>query len=161
MKNLCIAWMAAVVSSLILFSQSGFTQGTAFTYQGRLNGPTGPLSGSYDFLFSLYNTNSAGTQLGGNEQTNGVAVSNGLFTVVIDFGNQYGGQPCWLDIQVRTNGTVTFYDIGARQDLTAVPYAVYAGTASNAVNSSAFSGSLAGDVTGTQSSTVVTAAGPG
>src|SRR5208282_2531254 len=124
MNNLRINWMAAVASSLILLSQTGSTQGTAFTFQGRLNGPGGPLTGSYDFLFGLYSASSAGTQLGSNVQTNGVAVSNGLFTVVIDFGNQYAGEPCWLDIQVRTNGTATFYDIGARQDLTAVPYAV-------------------------------------
>ena len=35
-------------------------QGTAFTYQGRLNNANGPATGSYDLTFTLYDDGSAG-----------------------------------------------------------------------------------------------------
>jgi len=42
-----------------------FAQGTAFTYQGRLNNGDGLANGSYDLRFALFDAVSAGTQLGG------------------------------------------------------------------------------------------------
>jgi hypothetical protein len=76
--------------------------------------------------------------LGSILQTNDVAVTNGLFAVTLDFGAIYTGAPCWLDIEVRTNGSTTFYDLGLRQDLTPVPYAVYAATAASATSATNF-----------------------
>ncbi|HNI61280.1 MAG TPA: hypothetical protein PKW11_15155, partial [Pseudomonadota bacterium] len=39
-----------------------------------------------------------------DETHNNVAVTNGLFTVTLDFGNQFPGADRWLEIGVRTNG---------------------------------------------------------
>lgn len=77
--------------------------GTAFTYQGRLNDGLNPANGRYDFKFTLYDAATAGSPLGAFA-TNAVPVSNGLFTVALDFGRYFDGNARWLQIEVRTNG---------------------------------------------------------
>jgi len=104
-------------------------QGTAFTYQGRLNDANGPASGSYDFQFSLYATNLGGAALAGPVTNATVAVSNGLFLAQIDFGSVFTGTNCWLDIAVRTNGVAGFTELSPRQPVTPVPTALFAGVA--------------------------------
>ncbi len=67
------------------------------------------------------------------------AVSNGLFTSTLDFGNQFPGADRWLEIAVRTNGGGAFSTLAPRQALTPTPYAIFAGK----VNASGISGTLA------------------
>jgi hypothetical protein len=110
-------------------------QGTAFTYQGRLNNGNAVASGNYDFTVALYNDPLAGSQVGVAETNSAVAVTNGLFTTTIDFGaTPLNGQPLWLQILVRTNGNGAFTTLAPRQPLTSAPYAVQslnAGSASS------------------------------
>jgi hypothetical protein len=102
---------------------------TAFTYQGQLELPTGPATGTYQMVFRGYDAPSAGGLRVG-PVTNSVAVSNGLFTTQLDFGASFGIAPLWLEIGVRTNGSVTAHTLLApRHRLTPVPYAVFAQTA--------------------------------
>jgi len=111
-------------------------QGTAFTYQGRLNDGANPANGTYDLRFATYNANTNGSQTSISFTNPSVAVANGLFTVVVDLGNApFSGTPQWLDIGVRTNGVATFTNVWPRPLLTATPYAVMAGSASNLVGS--------------------------
>src|ERR1039457_3560120 len=79
-------------------------QGTAFTYQGRLNNNGAPVTGLYDFLFTLENAPSGGLYIGSPQDMPAVPVTNGLFTVTLDFGNVFDGNPRWLLTQVTTNG---------------------------------------------------------
>lgn len=74
-----------------------------------------------------------GTQQGNLLTNSATAVSNGLFTVTLDFGNQFPGANRWLEIAVRTNGTANFFTLSPRRALTPAPYAIYAGSA-NASN---------------------------
>lgn len=106
-------------------------QGTAFTYQGRLNSGTNVATGNYDFSFAIFNAVTGGTQQGGGLTNATTAVSNGLFTVTLDFGNQFPGAARWLEMAVRTNGGGAFTTLAPRQPLTPTPYAVFANTASN------------------------------
>ena len=107
-------------------------QGTAFMYQGRLNANGGPASGSYDLAFRLFATNITGTAIAGPVTNSATAVTNGLFTVTIDFGpGVFTGGSNWLEIAVSTNAANTFTTLAPRQQLTPVPYAIFAGTASN------------------------------
>lgn len=103
-------------------------QGTAFTYQGRLSDDANPASGSYDLSFALYDDWSSGLQQGHTATNVATQISNGLFTVTLDFGNQFTGAPRWLAIGVRTNGGGTFTVLSPRQNLTPVPYAITAGS---------------------------------
>ena len=84
--------------------QSALAQGTAFTYQGQLRANNASTSGSYDLTFTLFGTNTDGVAISGPLTNSPVNVSNGLFTVTLDFGNQFSGMPRWLEIGVRTNG---------------------------------------------------------
>jgi len=111
-------------------------QGTAFTYQGRLNNNGSLASGSYDVQFMLYGTNVAGIAIAGPVTNLAVAVSNGLFTTTLDFGTGvFTGMNCWLDLAVRTNGAVAFTELTPRQALTPTPYAIFANAASNLLGS--------------------------
>jgi spore coat protein U-like protein len=65
---------------------TGLAQGTAFTYQGRLNDGANPASGIYDLRFTRYDAAGEGSQQGPTLTNAAAAVSNGLFTVTLDFG---------------------------------------------------------------------------
>jgi len=108
-------------------------QGTAFTYQGLLYDGVKPASGAYDLRFSLYNADTGGAQVGSTQPHSGTLVSNGLFTVSLDFGAVFTGNDEWLQIDARTNGASVFVPLEPRQPLTPMPYALYAEGA-NAAN---------------------------
>ncbi len=123
--------------SLALLSLPGFAhaQGTGFTYQGRLTDNGSSASGGYDLRFAVFDAESNGIQVGAAQTNSAVAVSNGLFTVVLDFGvGIFTGDPRWLEIGVITNGSPeNFTLLNPRQALTPTPYAIHANTASNVV----------------------------
>ncbi|EEF57016.1 hypothetical protein Cflav_PD0045, partial [Pedosphaera parvula Ellin514] len=108
-------------------------QGTAFTYQGRLNTGANPATGIYDLAFTLYNNPSSSVGAVTSTITNAAtAVSNGLFTVTLDFGSGiFTGAKLWLDVGVRTNGPGAFTGLVPRQPITPAPYAIFANTTSN------------------------------
>src|ERR1700733_6510159 len=118
-------------------------QGTAFTYQGRLNNNGSPASGLYDFQFSLSNAPSGGSQVGGTVTNLAVDVINGLFTTTVDFGAVFTGNPTWLAISVRTNGVGGYAGLTPLQPITPTPYAIFANTASN-VSGTVSAGQLSG-----------------
>jgi hypothetical protein len=130
-KRSIISLLFCVIIAAFLPSESLRAQGTAFTYQGRLNDGGAPANGGYDLTFALFNTNVTGTALTGALTNNGTTVSNGLFTVTLDFSNRFDGTPRWLEIGVRTNGASGFTTLSPRQPLTPTPYAIFANTASN------------------------------
>ncbi|HEV2695964.1 MAG TPA: FG-GAP-like repeat-containing protein [Verrucomicrobiae bacterium] len=108
-------------------------QGTSFTYQGRLNSGGALAGGNYDLQFTVYDTNApAGNLIAGPVTNSAVAVSNGLFTVALDFGaGVFTGPGRWLEIAVRTNGANLFITLVPRQPVTPAPYAIMAYSASN------------------------------
>ena len=90
-------------------------QGTAFTYQGRLDAGVNPANGSYDLRFIVYDSSLGGSQQGPVLTNAGVSIVNGLFTSTLDFGNQFPGAGRWLEIAVRTNGNGAFTTLSPRQ----------------------------------------------
>src|SRR5580765_5217153 len=144
-----------VLLSLSIGLHSGFGQGTAFTYQGRLVNSGAPANGSYDLSFSLFNAESNGVAVdAGPIAQAATPVNNGLFTVVLDFGpGVFNGAGYWLEISVRTNGSGPFTTLAPRQPILASPYAIMAGSASNllgTVAASQLSGTIpSGDLSGT------------
>ena len=130
---------------------TAFAQGTAFTYQGQLADNGSPASGSYDLRFAIYDLDTGGNLVGAAITNASTAVSNGLFTVLLDFGaGVFDGNPRWLEIGVSTNGgAVDFTPLSPRQRLTPTPYAIHASTASGATPGSVVTSlnSLKDDVT--------------
>lgn len=98
--------------------------GSGFTYQGRLKDGGNPANGSYDLQFTLYDALTGGNQVGTTQTLPTVSVSEGLFTVTLDFGaSAFAGQARWLGIAVRHAGGGSYTPLSPRQPLTAVPYA--------------------------------------
>jgi hypothetical protein len=134
----------ALLAFCLLPSAFCRAQGTAFTYQGRLNSGANPANGLYDLQFGIFDAVTNGNQQGSYVTTNATGVSNGLFTVTLDFGpGIFTGPARWLEIGVRTNGNGAFATLNPRQPLTSTPYSIQAANAESA-NSVA-----AGNITGT------------
>jgi hypothetical protein len=171
-QNAAVLLLLAVLNSQF---STAHAQGTAFTYQGQLHNNGSPANGIYAVSFTLFNTNATGVPVAGPVTNNGVIVSNGLFTVPVDFGaGAFTGQSNWLEIAVATNLTGSFTTLAPRQPVTPTPYAIYSANAGNAINAASaasataattantannFSGALTGDVIGTQAATVVSSVG--
>ncbi len=123
-------------------------QGTAFTYQGTLNDGVASANGSYDLRFAIYAAASTGNPQAGPLTNAATLVSNGRFTVTLDFGAAvFPGADRWLEIAVRTNGGAEFTPLAPRQPITAAPYAITAGTVTGPIPGTAI---LPGTLTGAQ-----------
>ncbi len=99
---------------------------TSFTYQGQIELSGQPLDASADVLFKLFDAASGGTQIGSQQQVNGITVERGLFNASIDFGAAgFNGDARWLELAVRSPaGGGVFTTLAPRQPLTATPYAL-------------------------------------
>jgi hypothetical protein len=102
--------------------------GTGFTYQGHLQNGGAPVNNVCDLQFSLWDTAGSGVQIGATQTASAISVTNGLFTVQLDFGDSaFAGQARWLEIAVRCPTASGSYTIlSPRQELSAAPYALYA-----------------------------------
>jgi len=105
--------------------------GTAFTYQGQLKRDGHPVTDTCDFRFTLYDAPSGGNQVGPMQAETGVAVTNGLFTVSLDFGSgAFQGDPRWLEVAVRCPaGSGSYRVLTPRQPITPAPYALFSAAA--------------------------------
>ncbi|KXK03900.1 MAG: hypothetical protein UZ17_ACD001000997 [Acidobacteria bacterium OLB17] len=115
----------------------------AFTYQGKLLENGVNVTGPRNLKFRLFD-DSTNTQVGSDVILQGVNVSDGIFTVLLDFGTAaYSGASRSLEISVSYPAANAFTTLSPRQTLTAAPYAVrsiVAGTADNAVNTQQLGG---------------------
>ncbi len=134
-------WLAAVGAAS--------AQSTAFTYQGRLTQGGNATSGIYDLQFTIFGSSSGQPIVSGPVDVGSTVVSNGLFTVTLDFGaGVFTGSDRWLEIGVRTNGDPNPYTVLIpRQKITASPYAITAGGVTGGVSAGQLTGFiLAGNI---------------
>jgi hypothetical protein len=136
-----LQWAAALLLSTLnsqLFTARA--QGTAFSYQGQLQNNGAPASGTYNLQFTLYASSAGGAAVAGPAISSAVFITNGLFTVVLDFGpGIFTGAPLWMQIGAETNGGGGgFTLLTPLQPLTPTPYAIYAEN-SGGVNNSTIS----------------------
>ena len=130
--------LLATFTVLSLGIKEVLAQGTAFTYQGRLNVSGTPASGTYDFRYRLALDPNGNTYFGSSILASGQAISNGLFTATLDFGaGAFTGGSYWLEVDVRTNGVGGYTALSPLQPVTPAPYAIFSGTSSNALNATA------------------------
>ncbi|MBC8095981.1 MAG: tail fiber domain-containing protein [Akkermansiaceae bacterium] len=135
------------LTAILIIPQRAIAQGTAFTYQGRLNDGAAAATGKYDLRFKLYADAVGNTQVGGSFVTNAIPVTNGLFITMIDFGaGIFKGSNYWLEVDVKTNGAASYTVLTPLQLVTPTPYAIFANTASNVsgtVSAAQLSGAIA------------------
>ncbi len=104
--------------------------GTGFTFQGRLDKAGAPVSATCAMTFDLWDAAGGGTQVGATQSAAAVVVSDGLFTVLLNAGGQFGanafdGQARFLETGVLCPGDAAETTL-PRQQLTASPYALTA-----------------------------------
>lgn len=149
-KHLTLAMTLLALSSTLVFAPP-LPVGTGFTYQGRLADGGNPANGSYDLTFTLYYSPATMFLIAGPLTNSAVAVTNGLFTVTLDFGtNVFNGRACELEIGVRTNGSADdFTLLSPRQQVTPAPYALYAPSAGTSATAGSAGSVAAANITGT------------
>lgn len=111
--------IAAMIVFLICSSQ--LIANSQFTYQGELTETGAPANGQFDMEFTLWNAATGGVQQGATVALPNVPVSDGKFTVQLDFGVSALGPADglrWLEIAV--DGFV----LDPRQPLSPAPFAV-------------------------------------
>ncbi|MDM7920931.1 MAG: tail fiber domain-containing protein [Pyrinomonadaceae bacterium] len=129
------------VSILFISAFAANAQTNVITYQGTLNDGGSPANGTFDMRFQLYALIS-GTQtaVGTPVERLGVTVTDGAFTVNLDFSHVTGsftGSDRFIGIAVRPAGGASFTTLTPTQQITSTPYAIRsqsaqsAGTATN------------------------------
>ena len=120
----------AILVVLVALSQVTFVaaQSTTFTYQGKLTDTNLPANGTYDFQFILL-SGSPPIQVGSTLMRPGTVVSNGVFTVQLDFTvapiNPFlSGSDMVLQIGVKKPTDAGFTILAPNQPITSAPYAI-------------------------------------
>jgi hypothetical protein len=80
-RLLLALWLCLVAGA----PASLLAQGTAFTYQGRLNDNGGPANGTYDLQFTVFDSGAGPNLVAGPLTNAATAVSNGQFLVTLEF----------------------------------------------------------------------------
>ena len=107
-------------------------QTTEFSYQGFLSDNSASANGNFDFEFRLFDAPTGGTLLGSRVHPN-VRVTNGVFSVVLDFG-EFASANRFLEIAVRPPGGGTVTTLAPRSKVLSTPYSTNAINAINATN---------------------------
>ncbi|MCX7722276.1 MAG: hypothetical protein N2379_04355, partial [Verrucomicrobiae bacterium] len=147
--------LLGVALGLCMHATQLYSQGTAFTYQGRLNSGGLPYTGLAEFQPTLWDAATGGTKLADNSpQQVIVGVTNGLFVLTLDFGTNFPGADRWLQLEVRT-AIGPFTTLSPRQRVTPTPYAITASSLSGALPASQLTGIIpSANLAGTYSGTV-------
>jgi len=128
--KMMIAIIVVVMVVIARASDSAYAQtslGTSFVFQGSLSNNNAVVSGTCDFTFALYNAASGTQRIGPIETRTGVSVTNGMFSVQLDFDESFNGSMRWLETAVRCpGGSGSYIPLAPRQAILNSPYAIYA-----------------------------------
>ena len=124
--------MIVLLPPLVLVSGSAAVAqgpGTAFTFQGKLGDSTSPVNAALDMQFKLFDTADPATsnQIGTTITLNNplVQVTNGVFTVQLDFGAAaLPGADRFLEIGIRKSSSDPYTTLSPRSKITSAPYSV-------------------------------------
>ena len=126
-RQACFALLVVLSCATMVRAQT-----TSFTYQGKLTDAGNTATGLYDLQFQLFDDTD--TQQGPTLMLDDVQVTDGIFTVQLDFGDVFDGGARALEISVRRGAsTDEFTVLGPRQALSSTPYSVRSVTATNAL----------------------------
>ena len=147
MKIFRFAPLFVLTALLALAANVAYAQTGTITYQGRLTDGGTAANGTYDLRFTLWDAVILGNQIPvGSPITltkTGVNVTNGVFTVQLDFGtSSFPGADRYLEISVKHPADATYTPLVPRQQLTSSPYSIR--TLSAATADSAPAGTLTG-----------------
>jgi hypothetical protein len=124
-QTFCFALLLFCV--LFISASTAHAQSAAFTYQGRLVDNAASANGTYNMEFSLYDAVASGNQIGSTLTNTNVQVTNGAFTVQLDFSPATPfatGANRFLSITVKHPADASYTPLAPRQPITATPYAI-------------------------------------
>ena len=99
-----VGWLVLLALSMFnLQLSTAHAQGTAFTYQGRLNNGANPTTGIYDLRFTIYDAVTNGSVVAGPLTNAATGVTNGLFTATLDFGSVFNGTAFVPSVSINTS----------------------------------------------------------
>jgi hypothetical protein len=110
-------------------SPAGGSYANTFTYQGRLLEDGQPVSGTYDFIVTIWDSsipmaNQVATCL--TTTTESILIEDGIFTLYLvpdqPMNEVFSGQERWIEIEVSPAGANTYTTLG-RQPIAPTPYA--------------------------------------
>lgn len=123
--KLCISFVAVLVLTSAI---QAAPLGTNFTYQGKLAQNGLAVTEICDFSFELWDALLDGNQVSLAQDVPAVLVTDGTFTVELDFGDgAFDGNVRWLEIAVACPDGGSLTTLAPRQELTPSPYALFAG----------------------------------
>ena len=135
MRNFLVIFIWIIICTGVCLAQ---TSESAFTFQGKLNDGGFAANGNYDMAFRLFDApGGTGTQIGSTVTINNVPVSNGIFSVELDFGHTpfVTLLSRFLEIGIRRTGTTDPLTVlSPRQKITGSPFASQSFNATLAVN---------------------------
>jgi hypothetical protein len=96
---------------------------TKFTHQGQIKRNGVLYNGTCNMRFTLWDAGTAGAQLATYTPPTQIPVSDGVFTVEVDFGASFTGQTRWLQAEAKCADDADYTNL-PRVALNAVPYAM-------------------------------------
>lgn len=114
----------AIALLISAFAQAGVS--APFSYQGALTDGGLPANGNYDFRFQVFNAQNGG---GGSlmEFVDDVTVSDGVFSVELDFNNTFDiASDLFMEVSVRPAGSGSYVLLAPRQPMQGTPRAYVA-----------------------------------
>lgn len=102
---------------------AGTALGAGFSFQGRLLDSGLPVDDTVNLVFSLWDAETSGTQIGSDHSMAGVAVSDGFLGALVNAGGEFGtdaftGEARWLEVEL--DGVT----LSPRFPVSATPYAL-------------------------------------
>lgn len=133
-----ITWtlLAANINNRLTIDFNNPVRCATMTYQGRLSDGNTAANGEYDLRFTVFDALTNGTAQSSSVRIENAQVTNGIFTVPLNFGSALANnlKANFIEIAVRpgaASGSDPFTVLTPRQPITRVPYSVNAETATN------------------------------
>ena len=120
---LCLAAASTAIAQGDKPDGSDVAVGATFTYQGQIKRNGALFNGACDMRFTLWDAATGGLQVAAYTPPTQVPVTGGVYTVEVDFGNQFKGEARWIQTEAKCADD-TGYTTLPRVALNPTPYAI-------------------------------------
>ncbi len=143
MKNTIATTIIVLGFHIAALAATATAQTTEFTYQGSLQSSGIVANGNHDFQFALFDAATGGSQISSTFAFNNIPVTEGTFSVKLNFSNLFPGADRFLEVRVRPSGGGSHTTLAPRTQITSSPYSIKSATSETATNSLQLGGTAA------------------
>lgn len=118
---------SALAVCMCATAQAGTPAGTEFTYQGLLKSNDAAINDDVDIKCRLYDAAVNGTQIGNEIERLNVPVTEGVFSIALDFGSVFSGAERWLELEVKLSSDLpaAYQILSPRHEVKPAPFALF------------------------------------